>query len=205
MCGRYDLSQSPQMLRLYFRLSAEPAPYANADVRPTDWAPVIREEGGSRLAVPARWGLIPSWAKDVAIAQHTFNARAETLAEKPAFRTAFKRRRCLVPASAFFEWQAVPGEKRKRKLRFAARDGKPLALAGLWETWGEPESGETVHSFTVVTTRANDFMAPIHERMPVILGEDDWDTWLDREVNNPLLLQSMLQPCPDDWLDCSPA
>lgn len=205
MCGRYDLSQSPQMLQLYFRLSAPAAAFSNADIRPTDWAPIIREQGGERLAVPARWGLIPSWSKDDAIAKHTFNARGETVAEKPSFRTAFKRRRCVVPATAFFEWRVVPGEKRKQKLRFSDPAGNPLALAGLWESWQQPGADAVIQTYTIITTTANGLMAPIHDRMPVVLGETDWDTWLDPEVNNPVLLQSMLQPCPDEWLEANPA
>lgn len=202
MCGRYDLNESPQMLMLYFMLGAEPEAFSNPDVRPTNKAPVIRNLDGQRLASLARWGLIPSWSKDDKIAQHTFNARAETIAEKPSFRAAFKRRRCIVPVSAFYEWRAIPGEKKKQKLRFASPDATPLAIAGLWEHWTRPETGETVESYTVITTTANDFMAPIHDRMPVILGKADWDAWLDPETGNPLLLESMLQPCPNDWLDC---
>jgi putative SOS response-associated peptidase YedK len=149
--------------------------------------------------------LIPSWSKDDKIAQHTFNARGETVADKPSFRAAFKRRRCIVPASAFFEWRAIPGEKKKQKLRFTSPEEHPLALAGLWEHWKRPETGEMVETYTVITTEANAFMAPIHDRMPVILGERDWDAWLDPDTGNPLLLQSMLAPCPDDWLECAPA
>lgn len=204
MCGRYDLNDSPQMLMLYFRLALAPAAFSNGDVRPTDRAPIIRIDEGRRLALPARWGLIPAWSRDARIAQHTFNARAETLAEKPSFRAAFKRRRCLVPASAFFEWQSIPGQKKKQKLRFVSPAAHPLAIAGLWERWTRPETGEPVDTYTVVTTTANGLMAPIHERMPVILGEVDWAAWLDPAVNNPLLLQSMLGPCPDEWLLCSP-
>ena len=144
-------------------------------------------------------------AKDDKIAQHTFNARAESVAEKPSFRATFKRRRCIVPVSAFFEWRAIPGERKKQKLRFASPEEHPLALAGLWKHWTRPETGEGVESYTVITTGANAFMAPIHERMPVILGERDWDAWLDPETGNLLLLQSMLAPCPDGWLECSPA
>ena len=114
MCGRYDLNESPQMLMLYFVLGAEPEPFSNSDVRPTNTVPIIRIHDGQRVALPARWGLIPSWAKDDKIAQHTFNARAETIAEKPSFRAAFKRRRCLVPMNAFFEWRAIPLQKKNR-------------------------------------------------------------------------------------------
>jgi len=200
MCGRYDLNESPQMLMLYFHLSSEPLAFNNADVRPTNLAPIIRIHEDQRLAMPARWGLIPSWAKDEKIALHTFNARAETLAEKPSFRAAFKRRRCLVPVSAFFEWRVIPGERKKQKLRFVSVDGNPLALAGLWEHWTAPDSGEVVESYTVITTTANGLMAPIHDRMPVILADKDWAAWLDPNTGNPLLLDSMLRPCPDEVL-----
>lgn len=205
MCGRYDLNESPQILMLYFALSEIAGDYSNSDVRPTNMAPIIRLKDGHRLARLARWGLIPSWSKDDKIAQHTFNARAETVAEKPSFRSAFKRRRCLVPVSAFFEWQAVPGQKKKRKLRFASSEGNPLAIAGLWERWVRPDSGDPVESYTVITTAANAMMAQIHDRMPVILGKEDWDTWLNPAVEATPLLQSMLVPCPDEWLAVSPA
>lgn len=205
MCGRYDLNESPQMLMLYFALSEIAGDYSNSDVRPTNMAPIIRTEDGRRLARLARWGLIPSWSKDDKIAQHTFNARAETVREKPSFRAAFKRRRCLVPVSAFFEWQVIPGQKKKQKLRFAGPDGNPLAIAGLWECWVRPESGDPVESYTVITTSSNALMAPIHDRMPVILGAGDWDGWLDPAMNNPMFLQSMLTPCPDNWLVVSEA
>ena len=170
------------------------APYSNADVRPTNSAPIIRIHEGQRLALPARWGLIPSWSKDDKIAQHTFNAGGETVADKPSFRAAFKRRRCIVPVSAFFEWRVIPGEKKKQKLRFSSPGQHPLALAGLWEHWQRPETGEPVETYTIITTAANDFMAPIHDRMPVILGQADWDLWLSPETGSPLLLQSMLAP-----------
>ena len=205
MCVRYDLNESPQMLALYFMLDVIAAPYSNPDVRPTNTAPIIRFNEGQRLALPARWGLIPSWSKDEKIAQHSFNARGETVADKPSFRAAFKRRRCIVPVSAFFEWRAIPGEKKNQKLRFTSPEQHPLALAGLWEHWRRPDTGETVESYTIITTTANDFMAPIHDRMPVILGKSDWEAWLNPETGNPLLLQSMLAPCPDEWLECAPA
>lgn len=200
MCGRYDLSQSPQVLQLYFRLAEAPAPFSNADVRPTDLAPVIRALEGRRIALPARWGLIPSWSEDEAIAKHTFNARAETVSEKPSFRAAFRHRRCLVPVTAFYEWREIPGEKRKQKLRYADPRGHPLALAGLWDRWRRPD-GELLETFTIITTPANALLAPVHERMPAILGRGDWETWLAPEVDNSLLLKAMLAPCPEEWLE----
>ena len=169
------------------------------------WHLSFRIHDGQRLALPAGWGLIPSWAKDDKIAQHTFNARAETITEKPSFRTAFKRRRCIVPMTAFFEWRAIPLQKNKQKLRFVSPQGHPLAITGLWEHWQHHETGVPVESFTVITTGANDFMAAIHNRMPVILGASDWEALLDPDMHNTMLLESMLKPCPDEWLGCSPA
>lgn len=201
MCGRYDLNESPQMLALYFQLLETPPSYNNADVRPTNWAPIISVVEGRRVLSLAKWGLIPSWSKDEQIAQHTFNARAESVAEKPSFRASFKRKRCLVPISAFFEWKAIPGQKKKQKLRFSSPNGEPLALAGLWDVWAPPEAIPIV-SYTIITTPANKLLEPIHERMPVVLGRDDWEAWLDPQTGNPLLLQSMLQPCPEEWLEC---
>lgn len=205
MCGRYGVTESPQMLALYFMLSAEPAAFSNGDVRPTNLAPIIREQDGLRVATLARWGLIPAWATDPKIAQHTFNARAESVAEKPSFRAAFKRRRCLVPASAFFEWQTIPGEKRKKKLRFSSVDHHPLSLAGLWESW-HPEGTEPVETFTIITTQANAFMLPVHDRMPAIIGAPDWPAWLNPDNANRPLLESMInQPLEEDLLQLEPA
>lgn len=202
MCGRYDLNESPQMLMLYFALSEIAGEFSNNDVRPTNMAPIIRTEDGRRLARLARWGVIPNWWKEAKPPQSTFNARGETVAEKPMFKNLLKRHRCLVPVSAFFEWQVIEGQKhkQKQKLRFSSPDGNPLALAGLWARWTRQETGEIIDSYTVITTAANAMMVPIHDRMPVILGRRDWEAWLDPAVDNPQLLQSMLDPCPEEWL-----
>ena len=205
MCGRYEIHNSPQMLMLYFLLAQEPSGYCNPDVRPTNSAPIIRVSDGQRMIEPARWGLIPPWAKDETIAHHTFNARAETLDEKPSFRAAFKRRRCIVPMTAFFEWRAVAGQKKKEKLRFASPEGKPLAVAGLWERWQRLGAGETIETYTVITTAANGLMAPIHDRMPALLAASDWEAWLDPDMINPVFLRSLLEPCPDGWLNVQAA
>ena len=205
MCGRYEIHNSPQMLMLYFLLAQEPSGYSNADVRPTNSAPIIRALDGQRMIRPARWGLIPPWAKDETIAQHTFNARAETLAEKPSFRAAFKRRRCIVPMTAFFEWRTIVGQRKKEKLRFASPEGKPLAVAGLWERWQRLGADETIETYTVITTAANGLMAPIHDRMPALLAASDWEAWLDPEMINPVFLRSLLVPCPDGWLNVQAA
>ena len=107
--------------------------------------------------------------------------------------------------TAFFEWRAIEGQKKKEKLRFASPDGNPLAVAGLWERWDKSDDGSAVETYTVITTAANAFMAPIHDRMPAILAKSDWDAWLDPDMSNPLLLRSILAPCPDEWLEVSAA
>lgn len=200
MCGRFEVHSSPQILMLYFLLAREPAGLQDKEYRPTDEALIVRVCDGERLALPARWRLIPPWAKDATIAQHTFNARAETIAEKPSYRSAFQRRRCIVPMTSFFEWRTVTGQTKKQRLRFARTDGEPLAIAGLWERWDGSSDGRARETFTVITTAANDFMTPIHDRMPAILAKPDWDAWLDPDLTDPNLLKPMLAPCPNDWL-----
>lgn len=140
-----------------------------------------------------RWGLLPSWTKDPKKAPLLNNARAETVAEKPSFRSAFKHRRCLIPASGFFEWK-LEG-KQKQPYYFRREDDKPIAFAGLWETWNE------IESCTIITTDANAVMAPIHHRMPVVLGVNDYANWMDPAADD---LLSLLTPCPDDELICYP-
>ena len=162
MCGRFALYAPHSKIHEFFDADVGALEFAaRYNIAPMQVAPVIRQRpNGERVAHLLRWGLIPSWSKDDKIAQHTFNALAETIAEKPSFRAAFKRRRCIVPVSAFFEWRAIPGEKKKQKLRFSSPDAAPLAIAGLWESWTPPDTGETVESYTIITTSANEFMAP---------------------------------------------
>jgi putative SOS response-associated peptidase YedK len=200
MCSLYEIPTPKNQLKVRFRLDALPAGFDGRDVRPTGQAPVIQVIDGQRLATLARWGLIPSWAKDEAIARHTFNARAETLAEKPSFRTAFKHHRCIVPAAAFYEWRAIPGQTKKQRLRFEAADGQPMGLAGLRECWKRPGTEEIVETYTIITTAANEFMSPIHDRMPMLLSDADIEIWLDPVENNPLLLSSLLKPADEDTL-----
>lgn len=195
MCGRFELNETPARLRARFDLSGDLFLPERREFAPTNLAPIVRSLDGERRLSLARWGLIPSWAKDSAIASHTFNARAETLREKASFRAAFRKRRCLVPVSAFFEWRAVEGLKKKTKLRISGADGEPMALAGLWEWHPGFEGGAEIESFTVITTEPNDVLAPIHNRMPAILSSDDWGIWLGQE-SNPELLQMLLKPCP---------
>ncbi len=223
MCGRFVAVSSPALLAERFDVDevavTDDEPHYN--VAPRAIVAVVRErtaEGPHRVLSPVRWGLVPSWAKDPSIGDRQINARAESLTSKPAFRRAFERRRCIVPADGFYEWEKieVPGSKRVRKQPYFVhrRDGEPMAFAGLWEVWKVPEGTERpdgtdadgwLRTCTIVTTRANDLLAPLHDRMPVMLPEPTWDVWLDRDVRAVVdELQSFLVPAPDDWLDVYP-
>jgi putative SOS response-associated peptidase YedK len=140
------------------------------------------------------WGLIPSWAKDAKMGARLINARAETVAEKPAFRSAFRQRRCLVLADGFYEWQQQEEKKQKQPFYFHLREKQAFAFAGLWEHWQDDAAGEEIESCTLLTTEANELMEPIHNRMPVILDPKDYDLWLDPKVKNSELLQPLLRP-----------
>jgi putative SOS response-associated peptidase YedK len=147
-----------------------------------------------------RWGLLPHWAKDPSFGGRTFNARGETVATKPAFRAAFRGRRCLIPADGFYEWTGPRGQR--RPLYIHRRDGNLLALAGLWETWGGTDSPDqpALQSCTIITTEPNEFMGPIHNRMPVVLEPGDWDTWLDPDIQDAEGLLGLLRPPAEDVL-----
>lgn len=194
MCGRYMIVSNTEALRRLFRFPELPNLEPRYNVAPSQEVPVIRRgaDGRAHFAM-LRWGLVPSWAKDLKIGTKMINARAETVAEKPAFRAAFKARRCLVPADGFYEWRAEEGGKQPYLIRMA--DEAPFAFAGLWESWRNPESGETVESCTIIVTDANDLVAPIHDRMPVILAPNDYDPWLFSEAAGEDL-QGLLGPYP---------
>lgn len=180
MCGRYDLSDNPAAIKAKFQVPVAPVFSPNPDLRPTDTAPVVRRARSSaREVAMLRWGLVPLWAKDLKFGTRCINARAETLSSTPAFRLAYRKRRCLVPVNAFYEWTGEPGHK--TKWRIGLKDEPLFALAGLWEWWKDPASGQGIETYTIVTTRANDLLAPIHDRMPVVIAERDYDRWLDAE------------------------
>ena len=203
MCGRYALSQTPEELREHFRVPAVPAFAANLDVRPTNLMPVIHlSQTGERQCTLMRWGLIPSWAKERTIASKLFNARAETIATLPSFRSAFRKRHCLVPASHFYEWMTLP-DGRKRKYGIGLTDERLFAFAGLHEWWQSPE-GEEILSFTIITCRANELIRPIHakNRMPVIVSPEHYARWLDLSAPNAYAL---LMPYATDEMVAEPA
>ena len=168
--------------------------------RPGHLLAIIRAGGrGSREAVPARLGLIPAWAKDPVIGSRMINARAETVTVKPAFRDAFRLRRCVVPVSGFYRWHRRGGGSRQLYL-IHRRDGAPMGFAGLWEVWTDPETGEEVTSCTIITCAPTPLIAKLHNRMPVILDPPDYDVWLDPTRCD----QELLRPCPEEWLEAVP-
>ncbi|MCZ7534756.1 MAG: SOS response-associated peptidase [Acidimicrobiia bacterium] len=172
----------------------------------TTWRPGAPARGarawGCALLERQRWGLVPSWAKDAKIGDRMINARAETVASKPAFRSAFAKRRCIVPADGFYEWQVVPGRRQKQPYFFYGRDGAPLAFAGMWELWRDPSDAEAprISTFVIVTTSANALVASVHERMPVVLPDALWDAWLDSDNHDAEALEQMLLPAAEDVL-----
>jgi len=210
MCGRAFLSSDFGEIARVFGIPPErPAPNfaANWNAAPTQDLPVVRYDAAARHRSLdlMRWGLVPFWAKDVKIGYSTFNAKAEGIERKPAFREAFRRRRCLVPVNGFYEWKKAG--KARQPYAVARADRTPLALAGLWEAWhsspGET-GGETLRSFTIVTTAANALLAPLHERMPVILDPEDWPLWLGENPAEPAELKALLRPCPPEALTLWP-
>lgn len=189
MCGRYALHAHPQVIALQFGLAAAPESRPRYNIAPASELLVVRAADGAAQAAHLRWGLVPRWAKDPAIGARLSNARAETVAEKPSFREAFRRRRCLVPASGFYEWKAEAGRKQPYYV-YPAR-GELFAFAALWEAWHGPEG--VLESCAILTTDANAVMQTIHDRMPVIIAQRDYSRWLDcapgREVRD------LLGPC----------
>jgi putative SOS response-associated peptidase YedK len=203
MCGRLVRDADLDFARYGVReIQEKRLAYRSFNIAPTVEDVIVRAELEGRRAVPSRWGLIPPWAKDRAIAAKTFNARAETIMERPAFRSLVGRHRCAIPASGFYEWQSTPQGKQPLYIRRA--DGEPLALAGLWAEWTDPATGERVTSHTIITTQANGTMAPFHQRMPVVLDGDGLDLWLDPAATDPAAVLGLLVPCPDDVLTAYP-
>ena len=203
MCGRYALYGPVSRLREQFDASIEELDFTpRYNAAPMQWLPVLRQRPtAERVFHLLRWGLVPSWAKDEGIATKLINARGESLADKPSFRAAYRRRRCVVPMNGFYEWQAVAGGKQPFYIH-AANDAL-FGLAGLWERWTRPEDGEIVDSFTIVTTAAEGRMRELHERMPVILAPQACATWLDA-TTPPEVLQPLIAACPDGMLAMHP-
>lgn len=194
MCGRFTLNQSAAALAEFFHIQQIPDLAAQYNIAPTQRVATVlhNPESGKREFQQLRWGLIPSWAKDPSMGAKLINARAETVAEKPAFRSAFKHRRCLVLADGFYEWQRQNGKK--QPFYFRLSDEQPFGFAGLWERWRTED--EEITSCTILTTAANELLQPIHDRMPVILAPQDYDLWLNPQIQTPEPLQQLLCPYP---------
>jgi putative SOS response-associated peptidase YedK len=201
MCGRFTQSYSWKEVHDFLNLIGEPLNLEpRYNLAPTQAAQVVRaDEAGKRRLAFLRWGLVPFWAKDPDGGPRPINARAETVAEKPTFREAFRKRRCLVPADGFYEWQKR--EKGKQPYRIMLKDERVFAFAGLWELW---KGEEEIESFTIIVTDANDFLKPIHDRMPVILDPKDYALWLDPDAHAANDLKPLLRPCPSDKLSAYP-
>lgn len=204
MCGRYVLKAPLDALLAHFDLDGAPG-LGPADLAPrynippgTDIPVVRRSPEGRRLLHLLRWGLVPNWAKDAAIGAKLNNARGESLAGKPSFRDAFRRRRCLIPADGFYEWQAIG--KARQPFYFSAADGALLALGGLWESWRMPDGG-LLRTACVITTGPNAVMAPVHDRMPVIVPRARWEDWLAAPAD---AIADLVAPCPDAALQAWP-
>lgn len=203
MCGRFTLFEPDGILSKEFgaaRVHSGAPSYNFAPSRPVAVvriSPVDEVREIARL----RWGLIPSWSKDPSIGSRLINARAETVSEKPAFRSAFRHRRCLVPADGFYEWRKL--DRTKQPFYIRMRDGRPFAFCGLWERWETP-GGEAVETCTILTTDANDVIKPLHDRMPVILPPGKYDAWLDAGLRDPETLASLLRPFDPKAMDAYP-
>lgn len=212
MCGRFVSASPPDEVAAYF--GAQPPVVTlpdNFNVAPTSDVYAVTEDAEHQRSVSAfHWGLVPMWAKDTKVGSRMINARAETAATKNSFKGPFARRRCLVPADGFFEWKVTgtnaAGKPTKQPMYIYRRDGEMLAMAGLWERWRGPtrDSDEVLYSTAVLTVAANGFMAPIHDRMPAFLAPDDWDLWLDPDVDDVAALSRLLRPAPEQLLVAHP-
>ncbi len=203
MCGRFSQGTPADILAQLFQLADIPSWTPRYNIAPTQLVPtvVVTSEHPSRQFRAWRWGLIPSWAKDPSIGSRMINAQAETASTKPAFRAAFRRRRCLMLADGFYEWQQLG--RRKQPFHVRMRDGTPFAFAGLWEHWKGPD-GPAIESCTLLTTEPNDLIRTFHHRMPVILDPKEYDLWLDPGIQEPQRLQPLLRPYSSDDLAAYP-
>jgi putative SOS response-associated peptidase YedK len=203
MCGRFTLSAQPALIAEVFGLTNVPDLAPRYNIAPTQRAAVVRQPTADepRQLDMLRWGLVPAWADDPAIGNRLINARSETVGEKPAFRSAFRHRRCLVPADGFFEWAKSAGGK--QPYHFHRADGAPFALAGLWERRQRGDE-PALETFTILTTAANSVVRPLHDRMPVILQPGDYEAWLDPELDEAAHLTHLLSAAPEDFLVVNP-
>lgn len=204
MCGRYTQTQELKALQSRFDFvvgedNPPPLLQPRYNLAPGQVAPVVVREGSKVLKL-MKWGLIPSWAKEASIGYKMINARAETVAQKPSFKKSLKYKRCLVVADGFYEWRKGEGGRSKIPIYLTLKQREPFAFAGLWDTWQNPDGGE-LESFTIITTEANAFVRPIHDRMPVILRREEEDIWLDPNLKEVDRLVSLLRPYPSEGME----
>ncbi|MDX2160793.1 MAG: SOS response-associated peptidase [bacterium] len=192
MCGRYVLHADPQQLQQAFNLTTAPEFAPRFNIAPTQTVPVITSDHPDQAEF-LRWGLIPSWAKDMSMGAKLINARSETVEEKPSFRNAFKRRRCVIPMNGFYEWKQLD-DGSKQPIYIHHKEEPFWGLAGLWEVWKNPDTGEEVRTFSILTTSANAFMQQIHDRMPVILQPKDYERWLTTGEKDAPGLRDLMVP-----------
>ena len=223
MCGRYVAASNADDLARYFDVDQRPEALvsevrANFNVAPTSDVMAVFERNSARHLDLFRWGLVPRWAKDLKIGNRMINARAETLSEKNAFKSAYKKRRCIIPADGFYEWKKIPGVKTKQPMFIHRADGDPFAFAGLWETWkpkaedqtqkpkadAEDVEAELIHTCTIITGLPNEAVREVHDRMPVMLAPSDWAQWLDPGFDDLDELNKLLVPAPADIIAMHP-
>jgi putative SOS response-associated peptidase YedK len=196
MCYRYVMhAEALQVLAARLGITRPVEWRSRYNLAPSEHIPVVRSVPGALEMVTLRWGLVPAWARDVDPGPAPANARAESLASRPMFREAFRRRRCLVPASGFYEWQGRRGSR--QPYLFRLRDGSPLGFAGLWEAWRDPAGNRIMETCAIITTAPNEVVQPVHDRMPAILAPDDYLRWLDSRLVEPRDLAPLLRPFPD--------
>jgi putative SOS response-associated peptidase YedK len=198
MCGRFTITSPPEAIRRLFCYDEQPNFPARYNIAPTQPIPIVHLIDGERHFALVRWGLLPSWVKDPRAFSLLINARGESALDKPAFRAAMRRRRCLIPADGFYEWKREGGGKRAYYIR--AGSGAPMAFAGLWETWTGP-NGEELESAAIVTTAANRLLTPLHDRMPAILSADSFDLWLDCANVDAESAAALIAPAPEALLE----
>lgn len=202
MCGRYLLTRIEKQILEEFGVEVHITPGRRFNIAPSQLVPVVRTEGEHRILTMQRWGLIPAWAKDPKIGYKLINARSETVLEKPSYREAFKKRRCLILADGFYEWKKLDA-KTKQPYCFTMRDNSIFAFAGIWERWKDPK-GEVIESCSILTTSPNELCASVHDRMPVILDPRQYDTWLNAPVQESVRLTELLVPFEADRMQSFP-
>ncbi len=197
MCGRFTLKAKPERIKSEFKAAVLPeaASFERFNIAPSQMIDAVLNNEKKRIVTQLKWGLVPSWAKDPDVGNRMINARSETITEKPSFREAFKKRRCIIPSSGFYEWQKSAGGG-KQPFYFYLKEKEVFGFAGLYEEWIDNQTGELLETCTIITTTANAVLKPVHDRMPVILAATDYDEWLDEHVTDTEQLQKLLAPYP---------